>query len=399
MEQEAAVLRIARQELARGRPGRAREHYEALLAEDPDHVEALVGLGYVALTAGSIDEARGLVERLVPIAPDHVEGQILRIIVAEAAGDLAAVDQMVALSEAYPDSCLAAYHAGRLLAATGRGEAALGPLRRAADLVDQVGRRCDILNLMGYVLQDLDRVGEAIRAHRRAVEIHPAQAEAYAGLADACARSGDWNTALAVLDDAVAKVGADDRPAIWQKQAELLASLGDLSAAASLAEQACKRAPRNAQGWLNLSSLRLLDGDTDGAQQAAERAVELAPKAWKPHFQLGMVHDAAARGNRAEVAYRKAVDRAPDRWEPTNNLGLVMLAHGSPADIVEAEQLFRRAAELAGPGEVQPRFNLARTLVRAGRPDDCRQLCEELLAGELSPDLRERLEALVAELS
>jgi len=399
VEHEAAVLRIARQELARGRADRAREHYETVLADDPQHAEALVGLAYVTLSAGNIEEARSLAARAVQAAPDHEEGQILKVVVEEAAGEReVAVEQMVALAEAHPDSCLAAYHAGRLLAAAGKGDEALSHLRRAADLVDQVGRRCDILNLMGYVLQELDRLDEAVHAHRRAVEIHPSNAEAYEGLADACARGGDLDGALAILDEALPKVVAGDQPAILQKQAELLASRGDLPAAAAKASRACHEAPGNAQGWLNLSALRLLAGDTAGAEEAALRAGELAPKTWKPLFQLGMIHDAAARGNRAEVAYRKAVDRAPDRWEPTNNLGLVMLAHGSPADVIEAEQLLRQAVALAGPAEVQPRFNLARALARGGRHADCRKVCDELLACDLSDELRERVQALAAEL-
>ncbi len=399
MEHQAAVLRIARQELARGRSVRAREHFEAVLADDPEHAEALVGLAYVTLTAGKVEEARSLAARAVVAEPDHEEGQILKIVVEEAAGEHeAAVEQMVALAAALPASGLAAYHAGRLLAATGKGDEALPHLRRASDLVDQVGRRCDILNLMGYVLQQLDRLDDAIHAHRRAVEIHPTHTEAYEGLADACAQGGDLDAALAVLDEALPKVADGDQPAIWQKQAELLASRGDLPAAAARAARACQKAPGNAQGWLNLSALRLLAGDKGGSGQAAKRAVELAPQAWKPLFQLGMVHDAAGRANRAEVAYRKAVDRAPDRWEPINNLGLVMLAQGSPADVMEAEQLLRQAAALAGPTEVQPRFNLARALARGGHHADCRKVCDELLAGELPAELRERVQALAAEL-
>ncbi len=399
MEHEAAVLRIARQDLARGQAERAREQYEQILQTDPRNPEALVGLTYVALATGAAEEARSLAEQAVKAQPDYLEAQILKVVAGEALGDRdEAVAQMSVLAQAHPDSCLAAYHAGRLLAASGRGEEALPFLRRAVDRVDQVGRRCDILNLMGYVLQDLDQLGDAIRAHRRAVEIFPSSCKGYEGLADACARGGDLDAALAVLDEALAKVAEGDHPALWQKQAELLAAKGELPAAVASAERACERLPDGAQGWLNLASLRLLAGDTTGAEQAAKRASELDPTAWQPHFQRGMICDAAAQGNQAEVAYRKAADLAPDRWEPTNNLGLVMLAHGSPADVFEAEQLFRRATELAGPTESQPRFNRARALARLQQHAECRQVCDELLAGDLPDELRQRVQALVGEL-
>jgi Flp pilus assembly protein TadD len=399
VEHEAAVLRIARRDLARGQSARARDQYEQILQDDPSNPEALVGLTYVALATGAAEEARGLAERAVKARPDHLEAQILKVVVGEALGDRdGAVAQMSDLAKANPESCLAAYHAGRLLAASDRGEEALAMLRRAVDLVDQVGRRCDILNLMGYVLQDLDRLGEAIRAHRRAVELFPTSSKGYEGLADACARGGDIDAALSVLDEAVVKVAADDHSALWQKQAELLASRGDFPAAVARAERACEGSPQDAQGWLNLASLRLLAGDTAGAEQAARRAGELDPAAWQPHFQRGMICDAAGQGDKAEVAYRKAVDAAPERWEPTNNLGLVMLAHGSPADLFEAEQLFRQATELAGPIEVQPRFNLARALARLQQHVECRKLCDDLLAGDLPAELRQRVQAQVGEL-
>jgi aspartate beta-hydroxylase len=66
MSNEQAVLRAAREAEAAGDVAAARQHYEQLLAHDPQHPQAINGLARLALMAGDAAGAVGVLERIAP---------------------------------------------------------------------------------------------------------------------------------------------------------------------------------------------------------------------------------------------------------------------------------------------------------------------------------------------
>lgn len=393
MVDKPALLREAKEDLTRGRYDEARDKYKQLLRADKLDVDGMTGLARAALGKGQFDEARTQAERALVEQPDLLDAKILRLVAIEAAGDpVTALGQMQTLAEEHPSSCLAAYHTGRLLAQKGEAERALPWLERAAEQALRTSQRYEIRNLMGYVLQELGRVGEAVRAHQQALELSPKRTAAYAGLADAMSRSGDVDAGLAMLDEAERNIG--QHAELLSKQAELLARKGDLPAAQRAALRAGQRRPDDAAAWLAVTQLSLATGDLEAAREAARRACNAAPESWQAHFHLGLAYDATDEGEKAERAYREALRREPDSWQPANNLGLVLLARGDAEALAEATTLFEQAAKLAGNAAVQPQFNRALALARQQDAKAFHQLCGQLLRRELPAAMREKLEAL-----
>jgi aspartyl/asparaginyl beta-hydroxylase (cupin superfamily) len=66
MSNEQALLRAARDAEAGGDAATARQHYEQLLTEDPQHPQAINGLARLALVAGDAEGAVAVVERIAP---------------------------------------------------------------------------------------------------------------------------------------------------------------------------------------------------------------------------------------------------------------------------------------------------------------------------------------------
>jgi tetratricopeptide (TPR) repeat protein len=386
-------LRQARQELVSGQLDQAAARYQQVLDDSPRDPEGLLGMARVALAKGTIDEARERIEQVLDDRPDDLDAQILHAVAVEAAGDRpAALAAVRALADERRGDCLAAYHAGRMLAASGEGEQALAYLGRAAALEDRAAQRYEIQNLIGYVHQELGQLGEALQAHRRAVHIYPKRLEAYLGLAEALQRGGDLDAALTLLGEA--RRGAGENAALWQKQAELHVAKGDFPAALHSAKRVCELEPDSAPAWLDVAGLGMMTRQWDTAEQAARQAQRLAPAAWQPHFRLGLVFDATGRRDEAESAYRAALEHAPDSWEPANNLGLVILSRSGPQAATAAEPLFRQAVKLAGTDVPEPRLNLAMALSRQDKTTECLAICDELLGGDLSDPLRERVTEL-----
>jgi protein O-GlcNAc transferase len=398
VDDKAGLLRTARDELVQGRAAEAREIYQRLLADDQRDAEALLGLVRVALYTGDYPLARQLAERALGLRAGHLETEVLRAVAIEAQGDLAAAVELVrTLAQSNPGSCLANYHAGRLLAAVGQCDQALPYLERATQFEGQHHERqhYEITNLIGYVLQRLGRYDEAARVHRRALLMAPEKMDAYLGLGDALVARGELDGALTVLTQA--RRSAGEHPDLLKKLGRLLAAKGNAKGALQLAQRLCELEPGNAGAWLDVASFCLVVKDMQASERAALRARELAPQSWQPHFHLGLVYDAWARPAKAEAAYRQAVERQPDSWEPANNLGLVLLGKGLPEAAAEAETLFRRAIELGGPEPLGPCVNLALALGRQGKDRACVEACGELLGRALPEPVRQRLRALKRE--
>jgi len=116
-------LETARTALAEGRPLDAQDAYAAVLAHDPQHGEALLGLARIALGQGELDVARAWLDRVGEGHPDYLAGQRIRGVFAFAAdaGDAAALEAQVA---AQPEDAAAWYALGATRALQGQLEAA-----------------------------------------------------------------------------------------------------------------------------------------------------------------------------------------------------------------------------------------------------------------------------------
>lgn len=393
-----SLLHDAREDLLQSRFGQAKQRYQELLRADAIDPDALIGLTRVALGEGDLAEAQRQADRVLAEQPEHLDGQILRLLVVEAEGDgAAALAGMQRLAERHPSSCQCSYHVGRLLAASGRGEQALPWLERAAEQADRNRHRYAIVNLIGYVQQELGRLGDAVSSHQRAVALSAKRPQGYVALADALARGGDVQAGLTILEEAELRIG--ERSELQRKRIELLATRGDLPAARAAARRLGERHPDDATAWLTLARLCLAEQDFEEATEAATRSRNAAPGWWQPHYQLGLCHDALDDRTQAEAAYREARRLAPDAWQPANGLGLVLLCHGTESSDREAAELFAAAAEAAAGDDPSPRINLALALARLpDRNDECLRLCDELLKQPLPAPQRERLKAIAAEL-
>lgn len=393
MDNKSVLLRKAREELEQGHLDRAAERYEKVLHEDGHQLDALVGMARIALATDSFQEARNFAERALEKHPDAEDAKVFAAIAREAGGDLqGGLESMLEIAGASPKGFLPAFHAGRMLAASGRFEEALTQLQRAAGI--DAGEY-DVQNLLGNVLQQLGRLGDAVKAFTGAIKITPQRLEGYIGLADALTLGGETDKALEAIDQA--RTSAGEHPALWLKAAGLLALKGDFAGALKLTARVCERLPDSADAWVNAAWLQVMNEDIPKAEEAALRARKADPEAGQPHFVLGMVYEAAKLDDKAEAEYRQAVAKDPEGWEAPNNLGLLLLAKEQAEAQAEAEGLFRRAIDLAGAEGFGPRLNLAIALAKQGKREECVALCDHLLADGPPEDLREQLEALKRE--
>ncbi len=169
----AYLLDRARQQLASRQNGVAEHYLQAILAQEPRHVEALSDLARIAMQAGKPDKALGYGRRILstnrktPLALGHLlVGNALR-----AQGDhRGAVRAYREVVKAEPNHGEALCNLGGCLVDLRLWDEALGVLQHAVAILPNDSA---ILANLGLALQQAGLIGQAIDALRRAIELQP----------------------------------------------------------------------------------------------------------------------------------------------------------------------------------------------------------------------------------
>jgi adenylate cyclase len=201
---------------------------------------------------------------------------------------------------------------------------------------------------------------QAPQQFRRAIELDPQYAQAYAGLADALAQQAQWRFAPA------AQVMAEGTVA---------------------ANRALDLAPDMAEAHMAQGHLRSVAGDADGARRAFERALELNPglfDAW--HYYA---RDCYSRGEYARAAelFQRAHRVRPDDFTPlifaASSLRALGDEEGARKLTARASAGLLRQCEME-PDNLRAHYLAGGALLQAGRKEEGRRLTQRALA--MAPD-------------
>jgi tetratricopeptide (TPR) repeat protein len=360
-----------------GKLDEAARLFTEVLATEPRHAGACLGLARLSLELGLAEEAEELLDRVDNQDVDLPESHVLRGLLSEARQDAAtALSHHARAVLVGPRDFEAHYQYGRALAEAGRDEAALAELQVAASL-DPGAVDPHYAQAMVHVRRG--RHGEAVTALARALEVDPNFLDGYITLADVLCLAGN----LAAARDALLQARArfPDEGAVHDKLAAVELKVGDLQAAARALEDQVRVTPGAEDGHVNLVAVALAAGDVTQAARAAEELLRLHPESWRAHAIQSTLLDLADKQEAALAEARLAHRYAPHRWEPLNDLGVLLNGRGvkDPAVALEAVEVLRLAVELAPADELAPRYNLALAYWNAGRTEDARRTAEGLV--------------------
>jgi DNA-binding winged helix-turn-helix (wHTH) protein/Flp pilus assembly protein TadD len=223
----------------------------------------------------------------------------------------------------------------------------------------------------------------AIELYQRVLGLHPDDALAMAGLANALTqRCIRWPQTM------------DDAPHEFTRLGDALASgyLGkepvrsQLQRAQHLAERAVAVAPDVAAAQKALGFVASAQGRFDTALDAYQRAVALDPDAWAPLINIGDVLEISGKADQAlpyfERAYTvmgRVYDRNPVQIRPWHaNLGVLIAGrYQARGDMPSAEIWYRRVLSQS-PFHREATMGLAAVLRAGGDDAEASRLCAEL---------------------
>jgi predicted O-linked N-acetylglucosamine transferase (SPINDLY family) len=327
--EQAIEIALARQRA--GRLAEAEAIYRQVLAEVPDHADALQLLGLVAGQVGDLATACALLGRAIALEPAVAEHHCNLGEFLSRAGKwdeaIAALDRAIALKPG-----LAQAHVNRAgaLRAQGRREDACAAYCRALELRDddavthgrlgalwhELGhlepaiaeyRRAialgtedaAIYNNLGTALNEAGQLEPAIAAIGRALELRPRYAEAYSNLGLVLHQAQRLDEAIAACRQAVALGGAGDEAlaVAHNNLAGALRDAGALDAAISAYRRAIELRPENSTLYDNLIVTMHFSPGHDAQAILAET------RRWAARFAAPVAAAIGPHGN----------DPAPDR--------------------------------------------------------------------------------------
>ncbi|MCS6798971.1 MAG: tetratricopeptide repeat protein [Myxococcota bacterium] len=315
-ERVEALTWLGRLYERRGERVRARDAYEAAIAIDAFHVEALVGAGRVMLEEQRPREALSRFEAVLgaDVDPERVEPGGRRPLLAEARLGAARALWMLERPQE------ARTHLEQLVASRPED----------AQAVLWLGRTLERLN---------DRTG-AEQSYRDAIRHDATLFEAYVALAQLFMDAERFQEAAAVLTQARARV------------------------------------PESAAVRRQLGEAELRRNQLDAAAAELRRALELDPDDVRARFLLGVVHRRAGRLAEAAATLDAVAERDPTHPGLALERGLVFEAQGrSEAAVGEYERALRER-----PGDVDLLLRLGAAQVSAGLLDAAERTLGRVLA-------------------
>jgi predicted O-linked N-acetylglucosamine transferase (SPINDLY family) len=258
-----------------------------------------------------------------------------------------------------PKHADALHFMGLLACQIGQSEAGIALMR------ESIGVRPSPIyyNNLANALRTADRLGDAIDAYRRAVELEPNYAEAHNNLGNALRESGDAAAALTSCARAL-----ELRPGYAQAYnnlANALKDLGEIDAALVAYGKAIGADAAFAEAHLNLGIALQLKGHGEAALECLRESVRLAPQLAAAHEKLASVLMHRGDIDAAIDAYRRVVELTPESAQAHNALGNAL---NGAARVPEAVPCYERAIALE-PEFADAHHNLANALRRLNAPE------------------------------
>lgn len=198
------------------------------------------------------------------------------------------------------------------------------------------------LRARGY-MQDYykpENVAAARIAYKRAIDLDPNFALAYAGLGEAYWREFGQTHDRALVNNATQ--ACQKALAISEKLSEAHFCLGRVYDSTGASEKAAEQFelavvldPNSDDAYRGLAGAYSKMGKPSNAEATYQRAISLRPQYWAGYNWLGTFYFRRARYSDAESMFKKVMELSPDNFRGYYNLGAVYVLQGRYADAID----------------------------------------------------------------
>ncbi|MGD0767293.1 MAG: tetratricopeptide repeat protein [Tepidisphaeraceae bacterium] len=372
-------LRLAIQHHQAGRLAEAERVYRQVLAQQPNHADALHLLGVLAAQGGRLDAAVELIRRAIRLQPEFAEAHFNLGIALK---DMGRVDEAIgSFQQAIrlkPDYAEAYGNLGMVLKDNGRLDEAIAVYRQAIRLKPDYA---EVHGKLGLALRDSGQLDEAVASYRRAIRLKPDLTEAHCNLGNALKETGQLDEAIGSYRQALRL--KPDFAVTHCNLGNALRDRGQLDEGIASFRQAIRLQPDFADAYFGLGNALMSGGQLEEAIAAYRQAIRIKPDHAEAYGNLGNVLKSIGRLDEAIASYRQAVRLKPDLAVAHSNLGIALEDKGQ---LDEAIASCRQAIRLK-PDLAEAHLNLGNALKDIGQLDEA--IASYRQAIRLKPDLTE----------
>jgi predicted O-linked N-acetylglucosamine transferase (SPINDLY family) len=306
-----------------GRMAEAERNCRQVLAQQPNHADALNLLGVLAAQANRLDAAVELIRRAIQLKPD---GALAHNNLANVLTGMCQLDEAVAsyrrAIQLEPGYALAHHNLANALTRMGRLDEAIASSRQAIQFKPDYA---EAHYNLGIALEGNAQLDEAVASYRRAIQLKPDYAEAHNNLSIALRKMGQLDQAVASCRQAVRF-----KPDLVEAHNNLgiaLKAEGQLDEAIASFRQAIRYKPDLAEAHNNLGATLRDTEQLDEAVASCRQAIRIRPDYAEAHNNLAIALAEMGQLDQAIASYRQAIRLKPDYPAAHSNLVAALLYH------------------------------------------------------------------------
>jgi tetratricopeptide (TPR) repeat protein len=344
--------------------------YQAILAQNPNHPDALHLLGLVAHQMGQYQQAVQLITRAIALRPGvaayysnlaevwrnlgqteraieygrtalHLQPEYpqasnnLGLALLQSGNKSEAIEHFRTALRLEPNFAMGHNNLANALREQGDLDGAIDHFRKALQCEP---RMAEALSNLGQLLCERRKLTEALPYCQKAVELRPDFAEAQSNLGNVLREMGRLDEARQRYQEALRlnpRIGM-----IYNNMGQLLQEEGKVDEALKWYQQALEREPNSARIRSNLATAL---GEKELYPEAIaqfETALQLEPQYAEAHNGLGYLFQEQGRDSQAKAQFEEAIRLKPDFAPAHSNLGMLLVEHNEQD---QAEECFRTA--------------------------------------------------------
>ncbi len=307
-----------------GQLDQAQIAYNDVLAQAPNHFDAMQLLGVAALQSGDAQRAVDLIGKAIALFPNDASFFCNLGNAQQALGQLddalASYGKAIAMDPTYAGAIFSHAH---VLMHKGRLEDAVVGFDQVIAIAPQFFQAH---LFRGDALQQLQRYADAVTSYDNALSFVPTLFEAHVNRGMALVGLSDYQGAIASYDKAIAL--QPDRAEIYINRGVAFAELKKFNESVASFETALRLQPENADAYLNLSKVFRQLGQLDDFVAALGATIKQPSTPAIAYFYHGYCLYELERYEEAVASYDQALMREPSSASTLQNRGLSLMRLG-----------------------------------------------------------------------
>ncbi len=303
-----------------GRIVEAQVIYEAILRDQPKHIDALHLLGVAALQLGNGQRAADFIAQAINLKPDFADAHLNHGSALKALKQfevaLASYEKAISIK---PDYAEAYYNRGIAFQELKQFEAALASYDKAISIKPDYAKA---YSNRGIALKEFKQFEAALASYNKAISIKPDFAEAYLNRGIAFQELKQFEAALASYDKAISI--KPDYAEAYYNRGNALNELKQFHAALASYDKAISIKLDYTKAYSNRGNALNKLKQFEAALASYDKAISIKPDDAEAYSNRGIALQELKQFEAALASYDKAISLKPDHAEAYSNRGIAL---------------------------------------------------------------------------